>query len=148
MALRDIIKLGDDVLRERSREVEIFDDRLSILLDDMTETMFNADGVGLAAPQVGILKRVCVVCTDGNRIYELINPVIIESSGEQEGYEGCLSVPGVRGLVKRPKQLTVKSKDRKGRDVIFRVKDFEAVAFCHEMDHLDGTLFIDKMERE
>jgi len=148
MALRNIITLGDDVLRERAREVEVFDDRLSILLDDMVETMFDADGVGLAAPQIGILKRVCVVCVDGHTIYELINPVIVERSGEQQGYEGCLSVPGARGLVKRPQKLVVKSKDRKGNDVVFNVSDFLAVAFSHEIDHLDGTLFIDKMEKE
>ncbi|MBQ4049878.1 MAG: peptide deformylase [Clostridia bacterium] len=148
MALRNIIVEGDDLLRERSREVTVFDDRLSLLIDDMVETMFDADGVGLAAPQISILKRVCVVCTDGQKIYELINPEVLESSGEQEGYEGCLSVPGARGLVKRPTYLKVKSKDRKGNDVIFEVRDFEAVAFCHEMDHLDGILFIDKMERQ
>jgi len=145
MALRNIIVEGDDLLRERSREVTVFDDRLSLLIDDMVETMFDADGVGLAAPQISILKRVCVVCTDGQKIYELINPEVLESSGEQEGYEGCLSVPGARGLVKRPTYLKVKSKDRKGNDVIFEVRDFEAVAFCHEMDHLDGVLYIDKM---
>lgn len=146
MALREIIKVGDDVLRQRARNVDVFDEKLSQLIDDMIETMFYADGVGLAAPQIGILKRICVVSVDGKKIYELINPQIISSSGSQEGYEGCLSVPGVRGKVVRPKKLTVKSLDRNGREVVYKVKDFEAVAFCHEMDHLDGVLFIDKME--
>jgi len=148
MALRNIVELGDDVLRERSREVEVFDERLSILIDDMIDTMYEAEGVGLAAPQVGILKRICVVCTDGAKVYELVNPEILERSGEQCGLEGCLSVPGVRGMVKRPQRLTVRFKDRKGKEHTIKVNDFEAVAFCHEIDHLDGTLFIDKMEKQ
>lgn len=146
MALRRIVTLEDPLLRQRSREVTQFDDRLSILIDDMIDTMFNADGVGLAAPQVGILKRVCVVCVDGEKIYELVNPVILKSSGSQVGPEGCLSVPGRRGMVKRPRRMTVEACDRTGKKHKYNVEGFLAVAFCHEMDHLDGTLYIDKLE--
>ena len=146
MALRKIVTIEDPILRQKSREVTQFDDRLAYLIDDMIETMFNADGVGLAAPQVGILKRVCVVCVDGEKIYELVNPVIKKFSGEQTGPEGCLSVPGRRGMVKRPRRMTVEAQDRFGVMHKYNVEGFLAVAFCHEMDHLDGTLYIDKVE--
>ena len=145
MATRGIVKLGEDILREHAREVTVFDDRLACLIDDMFETMKKANGVGLAAPQVGLLKRVCVVCTDGETKYELVNPIILKSSGTQVGAEGCLSVPGRNGYVKRPKKLTVEAKDRHGESHIYKVTDYEAVAFCHEIDHLDGILFIDKL---
>lgn len=145
MATRGIVKLGDDLLRERSREVTVFDERLGQLIDDMFETMFKDNGVGLAAPQVGILKRVCVVSVDGVVKYELVNPVVLKASGRQVGPEGCLSVPNRHGNVVRPKRLTVQAQDRRGEKHVYKVSDFEAVAFCHEMDHLDGILFIDKM---
>lgn len=148
MAIRNIVKMGDDLLRQRSREVTEFDERLHRLLDDMTETMFKADGVGIAAPQVGILKRACIVCVDGETIYELINPVVVKASGAQTGPEGCLSVPGVNGDVERPRKLVVDSHDRFGKRVRYKVDGFTAVAFCHEMDHLDGVLFVDKMIRK
>lgn len=148
MALRNIITLENPLLRESSREVTQFDDRLSVLLDDMIETMFAADGVGIAAPQVGVLRRVCVVCVDGKRIYELVNPVITKTSGNQIGPEGCLSVPGRRGLVRRPAKITVEAFDRRGEKYKYVVNGFLAVAFCHEIDHLDGTLYIDKLEEE
>lgn len=148
MALRNIITLENPLLRESSREVTQFDDRLSVLLDDMIETMFAADGVGIAAPQVGVLRRVCVVCVDGKRIYELVNPVITKTSGNQTGPEGCLSVPGRRGLVRRPAKITVEAFDRRGEKYKYVVNGFLAVAFCHEIDHLDGTLYIDKLEEE
>lgn len=148
MAIRRIAKLGEDILRERAKPVTVFDKNLEILLDDMTETMFDADGVGLAAPQVSILKRLCVVCVDGKKVYELINPEIIETSGTQCGAEGCLSVPERSGLVERPQKITVKYQDRKGKHKEITVSDFTAVAFCHEIDHLDGVLFIDKITAE
>ena len=148
MATRGIVKLGENILRERSREVTVFDGRLSDLIDDMFETMFKEDGVGLAAPQVGILKRICVVCVDGMTRYELVNPTVVKASGAQIGPEGCLSVPGRHGKVERPKKLTVKAFDRHCKEHIYHVTDMEAVAFCHEMDHLDGILFIDKITEE
>ena len=148
MAIRNIVTIGDPVLREKSREVTLFDSKLGTLIDDMTETMFDAAGVGLAAPQVGILRRVCVISTDGDKVYELVNPRIIKSSGEQTGPEGCLSIPGRQGIVTRPNKLTVEAFDRFGKKVKYNVEGFTAVAFCHEMDHLDGVLYIDKTEKE
>ncbi len=148
MAIRNIVTIGDPVLREKSREVTLFDSKLGTLIDDMIETMFDAAGVGLAAPQVGILRRVCVISTDGDKVYELVNPRIIKSSGEQTGPEGCLSIPGRQGIVTRPKKLTVEAFDRFGKKVKYNVEGFTAVAFCHEMDHLDGVLYIDKTEKD
>lgn len=137
--------MGDELLRQKSREVTEFNDSLCQLLDDMYETMVKNDGVGIAAPQVGILKRACIVCVDGKTVYELINPVIVKASGSQIGKEGCLSVPGIGGEVERPKKLVVDCKNRYGQAVRYKVSDFTAVAFSHEMDHLDGILFVDKM---
>ena len=148
MAIRNIVKIGEPLLRERSREITSFDEKLSTLIDDMIETMFASNGVGLAAPQVGILKRVCVVCTDGEEIYELVNPVIVKSSGKQTGPEGCLSVPSRQGIVERPNRVVVDAYDRKGDKYRYTAEGFTARAFCHEIDHLDGTLYIDKMIRE
>lgn len=148
MATRGIVKLGENILRSKSREVIDFNDRLGVLIDDMFETMFKENGVGLAAPQVGLLKRVCVVCTDGETKYELVNPVIVKTSGMQVGQEGCLSIPGRNGNVARPKKMTVEAQDRTGKKHVYHVSDFEAVAFCHEIDHLDGVLFIDKLVEE
>lgn len=149
MAIRSIVKLGDDVLRKRSKEVTEFDESLSTLIDDMFDTMFRADGVGLAAPQVGILRRVCVVSIDnGITKYELVNPEIVKTKGVQRGVEGCLSCPGYNGAVERPKKLTVKAYDRSGTEHLYKVDGLTAVAFCHEMDHLDGVLFIDKIIKE
>ncbi len=145
MAIRNIVKMGDELLRQKSREVTEFNDSLCQLLDDMYETMVKNDGVGIAAPQVGILKRACIVCVDGKTVYELINPVIVKASGSQIGKEGCLSVPGIGGEVERPKKLVVDCKNRYGQAVRYKVSDFTAVAFSHEMDHLDGILFVDKM---
>ena len=145
MAIRNIVKMGDELLRQKSREVTEFNDSLCQLLDDMYETMVRNDGVGIAAPQVGILKRACIVCVDGKTVYELINPVIVKASGSQIGKEGCLSVPGIGGEVERPKKLVVDCKNRYGQAVRYKVSDFTAVAFSHEMDHLDGILFVDKM---
>ncbi|MDE6398011.1 MAG: peptide deformylase [Clostridiales bacterium] len=149
MAIREIVKLGDDVLRMRAKEVTDFNDNLGILIDDMFDTMFRADGVGLAAPQIGIVRRICVISVDGGKTkYELVNPVVIKASGVQHGAEGCLSCPGRSGVVARPKKLTVQAQDRTGETKLYKVTGYEAVAFSHEMDHLDGILFIDKIENE
>ncbi len=145
--IREIVKEGDDVLRKVCRPVEKFDEKLHLLLDDMYETMLSADGVGLAAPQVGILRRIAVVDVGEGKI-ELINPEIIKTSGEQTGDEGCLSSPGVFGKVTRPNFVTVKAKDRFGKEFEVSGKELLARAFCHEIDHLDGVLFVDKIEQE
>lgn len=145
MAKRLIVKVGDELLRKRSREVTEFDGRLGELLDDMRETMIAADGVGLAAPQVGVLKRAVVISPDGRDFYEFVNPVIVSSSGRQICREGCLSVPGVSGEVERPKKIEVLAYDRNGKRFVLNAEGFLADICCHEFDHLDGVLFIDKM---
>ena len=143
MALRTIIKEGNETLRKHSRPVTSFDKKLAILLDDMKETLIKADGVGLAAPQVGILRRIFIVDT-GDKIIEFVNPEILETSGEQDGAEGCLSVPGVRGMVKRPMNVKVRAQDRNGKTFKVELSELSARCVCHENDHLDGILFIDK----
>ncbi len=144
MALRQIKHYKkDSVLRKNSRPVEKFDDRLHTLLDDMAETMYNADGIGLAAPQVGILRR-AIVIDIGDELIEIINPRIENSEGEQFEVEGCLSVPGIAGRVKRPSHVIVKGFDRYGKEIEIEGFGLLARALCHEMDHLDGILFIDK----
>ena len=150
MALRNIVKEGDSVLRKKCRPVVKFDDRLAGILDDMRDTMYQAQGVGLAAPQVGILRRMVVIdCSmDKTEYIELINPEIIATEGEQEGTEGCLSVPGVVGWVKRPMKVTVRAQDRFGEFFEVTGEELLARAFCHELAHLDGELFIDVMEYE
>ena len=145
MAKLKILKIGDDTLRKISRPVDNITPRILRLLDDMVETMRAADGVGLAAPQIGVLRRICVVCVDGKNVYELVNPVIIKQSGEQVGPEGCLSVPGRHGVVCRPRKIVVEAQDRTGKKYTYKLEGFIAVAFCHEIDHLDGTLYIDKV---
>ena len=145
MARRTIVKIGDDILRKRSKEVTVFDRSLGVLLDDMKETMLHADGVGLAAPQVGILKRAVVISPDGKQFYEFVNPVIINSSGKQLCREGCLSVPGVSGEVERPQYVEVLAFDRLGNRFDLKAEGFLANICCHEFDHLDGILFVDKM---
>lgn len=140
MALRTIVKEGDPVLTKKCRVVEKFDDRLATLIDDMIETLHDAQGAGLAAPQVGVLKRVVVIDV-GEGVIELINPVIIESSGEQEGLEGCLSCPGQWGITKRPMNVTVKAQDRNGNEFTISGEELLAKAFCHELDHLEGILY-------
>lgn len=146
MALRKIVKEGDDVLRKHCREVTKFDERLATIIDDMAETMYSAEGVGLAAPQVGILRRIVVMdCGDG--LLELVNPQIIKTSGEQIKPEGCLSVPDRSGYVKRPAEVTVKAQDRNGNWCMYKGTEMKAVCFCHEIDHLDGILYIDKLEK-
>ncbi len=146
MAKLQIRKLGDEVLRKGCRPVEEITPRILTLLDDMLETMRAANGVGLAAPQVGILRRIAVVEVEPGEVYELINPRIIAFSGEQEGQEGCLSVPGQWGIVKRPMHVTVRAMNRKGETVEITGSELLARCFCHEIDHLDGTLYIDKAD--
>ena len=147
MAKLQIRTVGDEVLRKTCRPVDAITPRVLTLLDDMIETMHAANGVGLAAPQVGILKRIAVVEVEEGEIYELINPKIVASAGEQEGAEGCLSVPGRYGLVKRPQHVTVRATNRHGEEYEVTAHDFLARAFCHEIDHLDGQLYIDKVIR-
>ena len=144
MAIRKIVKVGDDVLRKVCRTQMTFDEKLWSLLDDMAETMYKAEGVGLAAPQVGILRRVCVVDV-GEGLIELINPVITEKSGSQKGSEGCLSVPDRFEEVTRPNKVTVRAQNRKGENIEIKAEGFLARAFCHEIDHLDGILYIDRI---
>ena len=144
MAIRNIVKVGDDVLRKICITQMTFDQKLWSLLDDMAETMYKAEGVGLAAPQVGILRRVCVVDV-GDGLIELINPVITEKSGSQKGNEGCLSVPDRFEEVTRPNKVTVKAQNRMGENIEIKAEGFLARAFCHEIDHLDGILYIDRV---
>ena len=147
MALRKIVTKEDPVLRKISRKVEVFDKRLWDLLDDMKETLYKAEGAGLAAPQVGMLKRVVVIDV-GDGYIELINPEITEKSEEiQEEAEGCLSVPGEYGITRRPKWVIVKAQNRDGKWVIYKGEDLKARCFCHELDHLDGKLYIDNVVR-
>ena len=148
MAIRNIVKEGESILREKAKEVTAFDDKLAILLDDMKDTMFHARGVGLAAPQVGVLRRVCVVCTDGENVYELVNPKIVSQKGSEKDLEGCLSIPHHQGIVERPKKVMVEAYDRNGNKYEYKAEGFTARAFCHEIDHLDGILYIDRETRE
>ena len=147
MAKLQIRKVGDEVLRKTCRPVEEITPRIHTLLDDMLETMRAANGVGLAGPQVGILRRIAVVEVEEGEVFELINPRIVAFAGEQEGAEGCLSVPGRYGLVKRPRHVTVRATDRHGEEYEITAHDFLARALCHEIDHLDGHLYIDKVTR-
>lgn len=146
MAIRQIVQIGDPVLRKKSKVVDKIDEKIIQLLDDMADTMYHADGVGLAAPQVGILKRV-VVIDIGDGLLELINPEIIETSGEQLDDEGCLSVIGEAGAVRRPYRVKVRACDRNGNLFEIEGEELLARAFCHEIDHLEGILFVDKIER-
>ena len=140
MALRNIVKEGDEVLTKKCRPVEKFDDRLASLLDDMYETMMAGNGVGLAAPQVGMLRRVFVIDIGEGKL-EFVNPEIIKTSGRQETGEGCLSCPGEYGITVRPRFVTVKAQDRNGKEFTMDASDLLAKAICHENDHLDGILF-------
>jgi peptide deformylase len=145
MALRNITKYKiDDILRKKSRCVEKIEERILQLLDDMVETMYKEDGVGLAAPQVGILKRVIVIDI-GEGLIKLINPEIVEQQGEQQDEEGCLSVPGIVGEVTRPYKVKVKGINELGEEIEIEATGLLARAFCHEIDHLEGILFIDKV---
>ena len=143
MALRRIVLQGDECLTKVCRPVTEFNSRLHILLDDMTETLLDSGGVGLAAPQVGILRRVCVVQNEDDEIIELVNPEIIYTEGEQTGLEGCLSVPGKYGVVTRPEVVRVRAQDRNGNFFERMESDLTARCFCHEIEHLDGHLFVE-----
>lgn len=146
MAKRNIYKIGDNVLRTKCLPVVDFDDRLRQLLDDMLETMLSADGVGIAAPQVGVIKRAIIVSIDsGATVYKVVNPEIVKKSGSQTGMEGCLSVPNRREKVERPRRIEIKGFDENGVPIRIKASGFLAVAFCHEIDHLDGILFIDRV---
>ena len=146
MALRQIVQIGDSVLRKKCKPVEKIDDKIIQLLDDMADTMYEADGVGLAAPQVGILKRIAIVDV-GDGLIELINPEIIEVKGTQTDDEGCLSVVNEFGPVTRPYYVKVRAYNRKGQLFEIEGEELLARAFCHEIDHLEGILFVDKIER-
>ncbi len=143
MALRNIVVQGEECLTKKCRPVTDFNSRLHTLLDDMAETLLDSGGVGLAAPQVGVLRRVCVVMNEDDEIIELINPSIVATEGEQTGLEGCLSVPGKYGVVTRPYLVRVRAQDRNGD--WFEVEDegLTARCFCHEIEHLDGHLFVE-----
>lgn len=147
MALRNIRVDDDPILRKNSRKVEAFDQRLEMLIDDMFDTMYDANGVGLAAVQVGVLKQVIVIDTgEEDEKLVLINPEIIATEGEQTGGEGCLSIPGKNGIVTRPQKVTVRALDREGKVFEKTGEDLLARAFCHEIDHLSGILYTDKAE--
>ena len=146
MAIRNIVTKGDDVLRKICRTQMQFDDKLAMILDDMRETMYKAEGVGLAAPQVGLLRRFCIIDV-GDGLIELINPVIMETRGSQNGPEGCLSVPGESAEVERPMYVKVRAQDRFGNNIVVEGTELKARALCHEIDHLDGILYIDKVKR-
>ena len=154
MALRNILTKEEPLLYKKCRPVTAFNERLHQLLDDMADTLKQANGVGLAAPQVGVLRRVVLVIEtnvpegESEYIIELINPEIIESSGVQNGAEGCLSVPGEYGLVERPMYVKVRAQDRNGEWFEVEGTGLTARCFCHELDHLDGVLYVDKMDRE
>lgn len=147
MAVRTILKFGEETLRKRSREVEKIDERIITLVEDMKETMALANGVGLAAPQVGVLRRVVIVELEDIGVVELINPVIIKTSGHQEDIEGCLSDPGEYGITNRPMNVTVEALRLDGKIWRYSVSGLSARAVCHEVDHLDGRLFIDCVVR-
>ena len=146
MALRKIREIGDPVLTKVCKEVKEVTPRIRELINDMYETLYDANGVGLAAPQVGILKRIVVIDTTGEDPVLLINPVIMETSGEQEGYEGCLSVPGKTGHVTRPNYVRVKAYDENMQPFELEGSELMARAICHELDHLDGHLYVEKVE--
>ena len=146
MAIRKVVKMGDELLRKKSKKVVNFDDKLAQLLDDMKETMYAYDGMGLAAPQVGVLKRV-VVMEVNNNYYELVNPEIINQSGCDVEQEGCLSCGKQKGYVERPMQVTVKAQDRFGYEFTLTGEKWLARCICHEVDHLDGILFLDKANK-
>lgn len=144
MALRKVVEIGDPILNKKCRPIEKFDDKLAMLIDDMFETMYASNGVGLAGPQVGMLKRVVVIDV-GDGPMELVNPEIVMTQGEQRVSEGCLSVPGKYGVCSRPAKVQVKAQDRNGKWQVFTGEDLKARCFCHEIDHLDGILFTSKV---
>ncbi len=147
MAIRNIVKNGDEILRKTCRTQMTFDERLATVLDDMIETMYAAEGVGLAAPQIGMLRRYCVIDI-GEGVIELINPVIESTEGVQYENEGCLSFPGEYGITERPQKVTVRAQDRFGKSFTVMGEGLLARALCHEIDHLDGKVFKDRVIRK
>lgn len=146
MAIRNLRFEKDEILKKRSREVEVIDEKIQTLIDDMIETMYKYNGVGLSAVQVGVLKRVVVIdIDDGTGVKILINPQIVKTKGEQEVEEGCLSFPNQYAKMLRPKEVTVEALDRNGKKITIKAKDLLAQAIAHECDHLDGVVFVDKM---
>ncbi|HIR90076.1 MAG TPA: peptide deformylase [Candidatus Fimimorpha faecalis] len=146
MGIRNLRTMGDECLRKKCKEIKSISPRIRLLAGDMLDTMYAANGVGLAAPQVGILKRMVVIDVDGEHPYILINPEILETSGEQTGYEGCLSVPGKSGIVTRPNYAKVRATGLDGKEFILEGEELLARAICHECDHLDGIIYVDKVE--
>lgn len=147
MAIRKIVKKGDDILRKKCKPVEVFDEKLGVLLDDMKETLTQASGAGLAGPQVGILRRVAIIYVEDDDCYmEVVNPVILKRSGKNRGIEGCLSCPDEWGYVTRPKKCVIRAQDRNGKFFDKTLTEMAARCACHEVDHLDGKLFIDFVE--
>lgn len=149
MALRNIVKIGDPILKKVCRSVLDFDDKLKMILDDMADTLADAQGAGLAAPQIGLLKRICIVDVgDDDGVIELVNPVIIEQKGLQHEPEGCLSIPGETGITERPFFVTVRAQDRNGKTFTISGEGLKARAFCHEIDHLNGILYKERLYKE
>lgn len=144
MAIRNVVHEGDEILRKKCREVTEITERIKMTMEDMLETMRSEYGVGIAAPQVGIMRRMFIAEPEPGRVYYMINPVILEQSGAQEGDEGCLSVPGKIGTVTRPDYIKIEALDLSGEKKTYEFHDFDARVMCHENDHLDGILYIDK----
>ena len=144
MAIRHVVVEGDEILRKKCREVTEVTDRIKMTMEDMLGTMRDAHGVGIAGPQVGIMRRMFVAEPEPGRVYFMINPVILEKSGSQVDDEGCLSVPGMIGTVERPDYIKIEATDLEGNRQIYEFRDFDARVMCHESDHLDGVLFTDK----
>ncbi len=146
MAIRNVVTEGDEILRKRCREVSEVTDRIKMTLQDMLETMREQYGVGIAAPQVGVMRRMFIAEPEPGRVYYMINPEILEQSGSQIDDEGCLSVPGMIGTVERPQKIKIQAMDLNGDTQVYEFEDFDARVMCHEFDHLEGILYIDKAE--
>lgn len=146
MALRNIVVEGDEILRKKCREVSEITDRIKLTLEDMLETMREEMGVGIAAPQIGVMRRMFIAEPEPGRVYYMINPEILEQSGSQTDDEGCLSVPGMIGTVERPQKIKIQAMDLNGDTQVYEFEDFDARVMCHEYDHLEGILYIDKAE--
>ncbi len=144
MAIRKVVTEGDPILRKKCREITEVNDHIRMTMEDMLETMRNAMGAGIAAPQVGVMRRMFVAEPEPDRVYFMINPVIMEKEGSQTGDEACLSIPGLCGTVERPERIRIKALDLDGNEQEYEFEGFDAVVMCHEYDHLDGVLYIDK----
>ena len=144
MAIRNIVLEGDEILRKKCREIPEVTDRIRVTLEDMLETMRQQYGVGIAGPQVGVMRRMFIAEPEPGRVYYMINPVMLEQEGSQTGDEGCLSVPGLIGTVERPQRIKIKALDLEGQEQVYEFEDWDARVMCHEYDHLDGILYTDK----